>query len=77
MNFELTEADVTFFESKGFDVKTSEGLKKALKWLRNTDEDNLMFGEPTDDPFDIEMGELRRPMLIASCEKALEYKRRS
>ena len=77
MNFELTEADVMFFESKGFDVKTSDGLRKALKWLRTTDADNLMFGEPTGDPFDIEMGELRRPMLIAACEKALENKKRS
>ena len=50
MNFELTEADIMFFESKGFDVKTSEGLKKALKWLRTSDADNLMFGEPTGEP---------------------------
>ena len=77
MNFELTEADVMFFASKGFDVKSSDGLRKALKWLRTTDADNLMFGEPTGDPFDIEMGELRRPMLITACEKALENKKMS
>ena len=77
MDFTMTEADVIFFESKGFDVKTTEGLKKALKWVRTADGDDLMLGEPTGDPFDIEMGELRRPMLIAACQRALEDKKRS
>ncbi len=35
MNFELTEADIMFFESKGFDVKTSEGLKKSSEMAEN------------------------------------------
>jgi len=31
----------------------------------------LMHGEGTRDPFDIMVGEMRRPMLIASVEEAI------
>ena len=68
----LTEADIMFFESKGFDVTTADGLMRAIEWVKITNADNLMFGEPTGDPFDIQMGELRRPVLLAGCKKALE-----
>ena len=68
----LTEADIMFFNSKGFDVTTADGLMRAIEWVKITDADNLMFGEPTGDPFDIQMGELRRPMLLKMCKNALD-----
>jgi len=66
------DANLTFLQSKGFDTSTQSGLKKALTWLRTTDGDNLMYGEPTGDEFDKIVGEMRRPMLIESVEKAIK-----
>ena len=65
------DINLTFIESKGFDTYTKEGLKKALKWLKTADADNLMYGEPSGDEFDIMVGEMRRPMLISSVEHAI------
>lgn len=65
------DINLTFIESKGFDTYTKEGLNKALKWLKTTDADNLMYGEPSGDEFDIMVGEMRRPMLISSVEHAI------
>lgn len=65
------DANLTFLQSKGFDTFTETGLKKALAWLRTTDGDNLMYGEPTGDDFDKMVSEMRRPMLIASVEAAI------
>ena len=65
------DINLTFVESKGFDTYTKEGLTKALKWLKTADADNLMYGEPSGDEFDIMVGEMRRPMLISSVEHAI------
>lgn len=66
------DANLIFIASKGFDTSTETGLKKALTWLRTTDGDNLMYGEPTGDDFDKMVGEMRRPMLIESVERAIK-----
>lgn len=68
------DASLTFKVSKGFDTSTSSltSLKKALSWLRTTDGDNLMYGEPTGDEFDKMVGEMRRPMLIESVGWAIK-----
>lgn len=65
------DINLTFISSKGFDVCTANGLNKALKCLKTADADNLMYGEPSGDKFDIMVGEMRRPMLIASVETAI------
>ena len=41
------------------------------KFLDAADADNLMYGEPSGNEFDIMVGEMRRPMLIASVEAAI------
>ncbi len=66
------DANLTFLQSKGFDTFTETGLKKALTWLRITDSDNLMYGEPAGDDFDKMVSEMRRPMLIESVERAIK-----
>lgn len=65
------DINLTFISSKGFDVYTADGLNKALHWLRTTDGDNLMYGEPTGDDFDKMVGEMRRPMLIESVKREI------
>ncbi len=67
------DINLTFIASKGFDVYvyTAEGLNNALHWLKTADADNLMYGEPSGDDFDIMVGEMRRPMLINSVEAAI------
>lgn len=65
------DINLTIISSKGFDVYTTEGLNKALHWLKTADADNLMYGEPSGDEFDIMVGEMRRPMLISSVEAAI------
>ena len=65
------DINLTFISSKGFDVFTVDGLNKALHWLQTADADNLMYGEPSGDEFVIMVGEMRRPMLIASVEQAI------
>ena len=75
MAISLDESNLEFISSKGFDTNSLEGLKKALSWLKVTDGDNLMYGDPTGDEFDIMMGELRRPMLIESVEKAIKSRK--
>lgn len=65
------DINLTFLQSKGFDTDTLTGLRDALKWLKTADSDNLMYGEPSGDEFDIMVGEMRRPMLIASVEQAI------
>lgn len=66
------DINLTFISSKGFDVYTTEGLNKTFHWLKNADADNLMYDEPSGDEFDIMVGEMRRPMLIASVEQAIQ-----
>ena len=63
--------NLTFLNLKGFDTSTLIGLNAALHWLKITEADCLMHGEGTGDPFDIMVGEMRRPMLIASVEEAI------
>lgn len=63
--------NLTFLHLKGFDTNTLTGLQAALNWLKTTDADCLMHGEGTGDPFDIMVGEMRRPMLINSVENAI------
>lgn len=63
--------NLTFLHLKGFDTNTLTGLQAALTWLKTTDADCLMHGEGTGDPFDIMVGEMRRPMLINSVENAI------
>lgn len=65
------DINLTFLQQRGFKTTTLEGLNKALNWLQTTDPDALMHGEGTGDPFDIMVGEMRRPMLIASVEHAI------
>lgn len=65
------DINLTFIASKGFDTSSLTGLQDALKWLKTADADNLMYGEPSGDEFDIMVGEMRRPMLIASVEQAI------
>lgn len=65
------DINLTFLSQKGFKIYTLEGLNKALHWLKTTDADCLMYGEGTGDPFDIMVGEMRRPMLISSVEAAI------
>ena len=62
---------LTFLNLKGFDTSTLTGLNAALHWLKTAEADCLMHGEGTGDPFDIMVGEMRRPMLIASVEEAI------
>lgn len=66
------DVNLTFLSQKGFDTSTFEGLKKALLWLQNADSDELMYGNPTGDPFDVMVGEMRRPMLISSVEMTIQ-----
>lgn len=66
------DANLTFLQSKGFDTTSLSSLKKALVWLRTTDGDSLMYGETTGDDFDKMVGEMRRPMLIESVERAIK-----
>ena len=68
---EQHSVNLQFIEDKGFDVHTRTGLEKALHWLETTDPDNLMYGDPTGDPMDIAMGEIRRGMLIGTVEKEM------
>ena len=65
------DINITFLQQKGFDASSLTGLKKALTWLKDTDADCLMHGEGSGDPFDIMVGEMRRPMLISSVEAAM------
>ena len=65
------DINLTFIETKGFDTSSLTGLQDALKWLQTADADNLMYGEPSGDEFDIMVGEMRRPMLIDSVEQAI------
>ena len=62
------QANLDFLSYKEFDVTTLSGLKAALKWLKNVNPDELLYGEPTGDPADIAAGELRRNMLIHSVQ---------
>ena len=66
------DANLAFLQSKGFDTSSLSSLKKALLWLRTTDGDNLMYGDPSGDEFDKMVGEMRRPMLISSVEAAIK-----
>lgn len=65
------DINLTFLSHKGFDTTTLDGLQKALFWLKTADADELMYGDGTGDSFDIMVGEMRRPMLIDSVEKAI------
>ena len=65
------DINLTFLQQKGFKISTIEGLNQALHWLKTTDADCLMHGEGTGDPFDIMVGEMRRPVLISSVEHAI------
>ena len=66
MPYTQHDINLTFLSHKGFDTSTLTGLQKTLTWLQTTDADALMHGEGTGDPFDIMVGEMRRPMLISS-----------
>ena len=65
----IDEMTLVCLESKGFD--TSTDLASALNWIRTADPDDLMLGDRTGEDFDVTMGELRRPMLIASVERLI------
>ena len=67
------EANLAFFETKGFNTKTAEGLEEIHRWLQTADPDELMLGEPTGSEFDIAMGAARRGMLLETVR--LELKR--
>ena len=65
----IDEMTLVFLESKGFD---RQHLSSALDWLRIANPDDLMLGDKTGESFDVTMGELRRPMLIASVERLMK-----
>ena len=65
------DSNLEFLSSKGFDIKTLEGLKKTLHWLQVADGDDLMYGLPSGDDFDKMVGEMRRPMLIETVQRAI------
>lgn len=74
-----TVAHLDFISYKGFDVKSVNSLRNAKKWLETADADELLYGEPAGDPFDIMMGNMRRGMLIKTVEneiKRMNSKRR-
>ena len=64
--------NLNFLAHKGFDVKTVKGLMEAKAWLETADPDDLMYGEPTGDEFDIAVGSMRRGMLLKTVEAALK-----
>ena len=66
------ESNLYFLTTKGFDIKTMVGLQQAKEWLETADSDELMLGEPTGDAFDIQMGSLRRGMLIKTVEREMK-----
>ena len=66
----IDEMTLVFLESKGFDTTTD--LTSALNWIRTADPDDLMLGDKTGESFDVTMGELRRPMLMASVERLMK-----
>ncbi len=66
------ESNLYFLTTKGFDIKTMAGLQQAKEWLETADPDELMLGEPTGDAFDIQMGSLRRGMLIKTIEREMK-----
>ena len=69
------QANLEFLKYKEFDTDTLAGLKAALKWLKTTDADNLLYGDPVRDPFDRAAGEMRRNMLIHSVQmEILKYR---
>lgn len=71
MAFASDAANFYFLQTKGFDTNSTEGLKKARKWLETTDPDNLMLGEPEGNEFDKAVGEMRRPMLLEFVDEQL------
>lgn len=64
--------NLNFLAHKGFDVKTVKGLMEAKAWLETANPDDLMYGEPTGDEFDIAVGSMRRGMLLKTVEAALK-----
>ena len=70
-NYTQHDENLAFIKTKGFDITTTDVLEKALEWLQSNDPENLMLGEPTGDPFDRQMGEFRRSMLIETVEEEL------
>lgn len=64
--------NLNFLAHKGFDVKTVKGLMEAKAWLETADPDDLMYGEPTGDEFDIAVGSMCRGMLLKTVEAALK-----
>jgi len=65
------ESNLYFLTTKGFDIKTMVGLQQAKEWLETAAPDELMLGEPTGNAFDIQMGSLRRGMLIKTVEREM------
>lgn len=64
--------NLDFLAHKGFDVKSIKGLMDAKAWLETADPDDLMYGEPTGNEFDITVGSMRRGMLLKTVEAALK-----
>lgn len=66
---EMVDSTIQFLkDEKGLMVDSVEDLEKAREWVRTTDPDNLMLGEPTGDPFDIYIGSLRRNLLLQAID---------
>jgi hypothetical protein len=66
------DINLTFLSLKCFDTSSLDVLNNVLQCLKATEAERLMHGKPTGDPFDIMVGEMRRPMLIASVEAAIK-----
>ena len=68
------DANLAFLrDEKGCDIDTLEGLQRTLAWVATTIPENLMYGEPTGDSFDIYMGSIRRGMLMDDIIIAAHY----
>lgn len=63
------EMTLVFLQSKGYGT---DRLAEAREWIKKADPDELMLGEGTGDPFDVTMGELRRPILLESVERLIK-----
>lgn len=61
-----------------FDMLTESGIQEFIRWLKTTHPGNLNISldpNPSDDPLDIMMGNMRRRSLISAMDKLLEAHR--
>ena len=67
-----SDANKDFFQAKGFDISTPDGLKGAKDWICSAGPNDMFYSEVPDeeaDPVDLMMGEMRKVMLQDYLEK--------